>query len=205
MFNDSTCELHDNFVSWSKFPPFETEDHSHPLTLRRIETKAPIFSHFIETLNGLVTIRAFGWTEAYKNKNLRLLDASQKPYYLLLCIQRWLTLVLDLTVAGIAILLIILAVFLRDKINPGLLGIALVQVTNLGLTLAQLIMHWTTLETSLGAVARIKSFSEDTPSELLLGEEGTPEKQWPAQGHLTFEGVSASYGYDPPCSDLPKH
>ncbi|KAH7310266.1 ABC transporter [Rhexocercosporidium sp. MPI-PUGE-AT-0058] len=169
---------------------------SRQLRLLEIETKAPIFSHFIETLNGLVTIRAFGWTEAYKNKNLRLVDASQKPYYLLLCIQRWLTLVLDLTVAGIAILLIILAVFLRDKINPGLLGIALVQVTNLGLTLAALIMHWTTLETSLGAVARIKSFSEDTPSELLLGEVGTPETQWPARGHLTFEGVSASYGPD---------
>lgn len=102
---------------------------------------------------------------------------------------------LDLTVAGIAILLIILAVFLRDKISPGLLGIALVQVTNLGLTLTNLIMHWTTLETSLGAVARIKSFSEDTPSELMVGEDATPDAQWPARGHLTFEGVSASYGY----------
>lgn len=170
------------------------------LTLHRIETKAPIFSHFIETLDGLITIRAFGWTEAYKNKNLRLLDASQKPYYLLLCIQRWLTLVLDLTVAGLAILLIILTVFLRDRINPSLLGIALVQVTNLGMNLAQLIMHWTTLETSLGAVARIKSFSEDTPSEVLLGEDEMPDAKWPAQGRLTFEGVSASYGYD--CLDF---
>ncbi|KAK0130214.1 hypothetical protein ONS96_014922 [Cadophora gregata f. sp. sojae] len=167
---------------------------SRQLRLLEIETKAPIFSHFMETLSGLVTIRAFGWTEAYRNKNLRLLDASQKPYYLLLCIQRWLTLVLDLIVAGVAILLVILAVFLRHKISPGLLGIALVQVTSLGQTLAALIMQWTTLETSLGAVARIKSFSEDTPSELLEGEDGAPDSQWPAQGHLIFEGVSASYG-----------
>ncbi|KAL2059858.1 hypothetical protein VTL71DRAFT_10013 [Oculimacula yallundae] len=167
---------------------------SRQLRLLEIETKAPIFSHFIETLNGLVTIRSFGWTEAYITKNLRLLDASQKPYYLLLCIQRWLTLVLDLIVAGIAILLITLAVFLRDKINPSLLGIALVQVTSLGLTLAGLIMFWTTLETSLGAVARIKSFSEDTASELLPRENVTPDTQWPSKGQLTFEGVSASYG-----------
>lgn len=103
---------------------------------------------------------------------------------------------MDLTVAGIAILLIILAVFLRYKVNPGLLGIALVQVTGLGVTLAQLVTHWTTLETSLGAVARIKSFSEDTPSELLLGEDEVPDVNWPARGHFTFEGVSASYGYD---------
>ncbi|CZT49492.1 related to multidrug resistance-associated protein [Rhynchosporium secalis] len=167
---------------------------SRQLRLLEIETKAPIFSHFIETLNGLVTIRAFGWTEAYLTKNLRLLDASQKPYYLLLCIQRWLTLVLDLIVAGIAILLITLAVFLRDKISPSLLGIALVQITSLGLTLSALIMYWTTLETSMGAVARIKSFSEDTASELLPGENITPDTNWPARGHLTFRSVSASYG-----------
>ncbi len=142
-----------------------------------------------------MTIRAFGWTEAYKSKNLRLLDSSQKPYYLLLCIQRWLTLVLDLTVAGLAILLITLAVFLRSKVSAGLLGVAFVQVTNLGMTLAHLITFWTSLETSLGAVARIKSFSEDTPNELISREDADPGAAWPSLGHLTFEGVSASYGY----------
>ena len=54
----------------------------------------------------------------------RLLDASQKPFYLLLCIQRWLELVLDLTVAVLTILLVGLAVALRHSVNAGLLGVA---------------------------------------------------------------------------------
>jgi ATP-binding cassette, subfamily C (CFTR/MRP), member 1 len=161
--------------------------------MNRLETKAPLYSHFIESLNGLVTIRAFGWAEAYKNKNLRLLDASQKPFYLLLCIQRWLILVLDLVVAALTILIITLAVALRSKMNSGFLGIALVNMMSFGQALASFVDFWTSLETSLGAVARIKDFSEDTPSEFLPEENGSPGSEWPTEGSLSFEGVSASY------------
>jgi ATP-binding cassette, subfamily C (CFTR/MRP), member 1 len=161
--------------------------------MNRLETKAPLYSHFIESLNGLVTIRAFGWAEAYKDKNLRLLDASQKPFYLLLCIQRWLILVLDLVVAALAILIITLAVALRSKMNSGFLGIALVNMMSFGQALASFVDFWTSLETSLGAVARIKDFSEDTPSEFLPEENGNPGSEWPTEGSLSFEGVSAGY------------
>lgn len=159
----------------------------------RLETKAPIYSHFIESLNGLITIRAFSWQEAYKNKMLTLLDISQKPYYLLFCIQRWLVLVLDLIVAGMVTLLVTIAVILRSKTNAGFLGVSLVLMMNIAQSLAELIDRWTSLETSLGAVARIKNFSDETPSELLLEENVIPEQEWPAEGSLSFEGVSACY------------
>lgn len=71
---------------------------SRQIRLLDLEAKSPLYSHFLESLNGLVTIRAFGWTEDFQENNLRLLDASQKPYYLLFCIQQWLALVLDLMV-----------------------------------------------------------------------------------------------------------
>lgn len=159
----------------------------------RLETSAPLFSHFIESLSGLVTIRAFGWTGGYTNKTNKLLDQSQKPFYLLLCIQRWLVLVLDLVVAGLAVLLVGLAVALRSKINPGFLGIALVQLTSLSHALTSLVQFWTLLETSLGAISRIKDFSETTPSEATAEESGESPSNWPHHGALTFDSVSASY------------
>lgn len=165
------------------------------LAASRIGTKAPLYSHFIESLNGLVTIRAFGWAAAYGRKTLRLLDAAQRPYYLLLCIQRWLVLVLNLVVAGMAVLLMSLAVALRSHVNPGFLGVALVMMMSLGGTLTGFIQYWTLLETSLGAVARIKSFSEDTPSELLEAENGDPGKEWPQQGAVEFKDVGVKYRY----------
>lgn len=146
----------------------------------------------------MVTIRAFGWAEGYTDKMSRVLDNSQKPFYLLLCIQRWLVLVLDLVVAGLAVFLVGLAVALRSRVNPGLLGIALVQLTSLSHALTALVQFWTLLETSLGAIARIKDFSETTPKEAAASELCEPPANWPSHGALTFESVSASYEDDGP-------
>ena len=145
-----------------------------------------------------MTIRAFGWTEAYTTKTKKLLDQSQKPFYLLLCIQRWLVLVLDLVVAGLAILLVGLAVALRSRVNPGLLGIALVQLTGLSHALTNLVQFWALLETSIGAIARIKDFSENTPREATARESSQAPPNWPPHGALTFDSVSASYDDDGP-------
>ncbi|KAL6878945.1 P-loop containing nucleoside triphosphate hydrolase protein [Trichoderma novae-zelandiae] len=166
---------------------------SKQLRILEIEHKAPLYSHFLESISGLATIRAFGWTHPYSRKNLALLDSAQKPSYLLNCIQRWLTLVLDLVVAALTVLLVVFAVVLRGKLNPSLLGVALVNMMNLGLNLKGIILAWSQLETSLGAVTRIKRFEETTPSELLPEENYTPPEEWPCQGSIDFVNLSVQY------------
>ncbi|KAH6661422.1 ABC transporter [Truncatella angustata] len=171
---------------------------SRQLRLLDLEAKAPLYSHVLESLQGIATIRAYCWTSNHVAKNLALLDRAQKPYYLLLCIQRWLTLVLGLTVAGLAILLTTLGLTLRSRLDAGFLGVALVSMMNLGQSLAALITFWTLLETSLGAISRVKTFSEDTPTEkpreimdtrILAG--------WPSQGSVVIENWSAHYNGHP--------
>ncbi|PQE04085.1 ABC multidrug transporter protein [Rutstroemia sp. NJR-2017a BVV2] len=166
---------------------------SRQLRIMDIEAKAPLYSHFIESLNGLATIRAFGWSSNAVRANTQLLDRSQRPYYLLFCIQRWLTLVLDLSVACIAIILMGLTVALKNKISPGLLGIALVNIMEFGQVLSLLISSWTLLETSLGGIARIKSFATYTPCEDLEAETQIPPPNWPSRGDVSFDNISASY------------
>jgi len=95
-----------------------------------LETKSPLYTHFIETLAGLATIRAFGWEADFERQNRAFLQDSQRPFFILATIQRWLTLVLDLIVSALAIVLAVMAVELRDSINPGLLGLALVNVVS---------------------------------------------------------------------------
>jgi ATP-binding cassette subfamily C (CFTR/MRP) protein 1 len=80
------------------------------MRLLDLEAKSPLYSHFLESLSGLVTIRAFGWGENFQVQNHVFLDISQKPYYLLFCIQRWLALILDLLVMVLAVILMILVV-----------------------------------------------------------------------------------------------
>ncbi|KAH6979576.1 P-loop containing nucleoside triphosphate hydrolase protein [Fusarium venenatum] len=169
---------------------------SRQLRLLDLEEKAPLYTQFLETLSGLATIRAFGWGSAAIEANHALVDRSQRPFYLLMIVQRWLVLVLDLTTAALALLVVGLAVRLRGDVDVGLTGVSLVQLISLSETVNMLIQFWTSIETSIGAVARIKQFAEDTGEENLLGETQEPPSQWPDKGAIQFSNLTASYGSD---------
>jgi ATP-binding cassette subfamily C (CFTR/MRP) protein 1 len=92
-----------------------------------------------------------------------MLDISQSPFYLLLCLQRWLNIVLDLLVAGIAIGVISVAIAFRDTMTGGQIGVALNIILLVNNTLLRLNESYTNLEISLGAIARLKETIEKTP------------------------------------------
>ncbi|KAJ3531278.1 hypothetical protein NM208_g8949 [Fusarium decemcellulare] len=165
---------------------------SRQMRLLDLEAKAPLYSHFLETLRGIITIKAFAWQLSAERHNAKLLDSSQRPFYLMYSIQRWLNLVLDLLVAGVATMIVALATQLKDS-SSGALGVALLNILTFSQDLTALIRTWTDLETSLGAVARVKSFESETPSEHTSPEMKHVPAQWASQGNIKFERVSASY------------
>ena len=173
---------------------------SRQMRLLDLEAKSPVFAFFISSFEGLTAIRAYGWTKAAEEANLKRLDDSQKPFYLLWMIQRWLGLVLDLSVGGLAVLLVGLAVGLKDQINPGLLGVALTSVMSIGISLSMLIQMWTLLETSLGAITRINQFEADTPKE--VNGPDMPPSGWPQRGAIQVTDLSAKYGDQAVLSDI---
>lgn len=168
---------------------------SRQMRLLDIEAKAPLFSQFLEALNGLSSIRAYGWTEDYHRRNQIALDASQRPSYLLYCIQRWIGLVLDLIVAGIAAIVVAVAISMKGSPSMNLLGIALFNIVNFSGTLQMLVTDWIGLETSIGAVARIRSYVRQVTTEDLDSETETVPEDWPRKGGIDITGLSASYEY----------
>ncbi|KNG85917.1 ABC multidrug transporter [Aspergillus nomiae NRRL 13137] len=176
---------------------------SRQLRFLDLEAKAPLYSHFSDCLGGLVTLRAFGWQQSMEEKNYELLDYSQRPFYLLYAIQRWLTLTLDLVVAGIAILLIVLVVVLRGSMSAGYVGVALLNVILFGQSIKLLVTFWTNLETHIGSILRVKMFSENVPSENLPTEQDSLPPDWPSQGNIVFDSLSAEYrASEPVLSDV---
>lgn len=165
---------------------------SRQLRLLDIEAKAPLFSHFIETLSGVTCIRAYGWSAEYMQRSYDVLDTSQKPFYLLWCIQRWLTLALDLLAGGIAVMLVAFATMVRNG-STGFLGVALFSVINFSGVLQTFVTQWTQLEVALGAISRVNAFVQDTKPESLDGEVEELPDIWPSAGSIVFENVSASY------------
>ena len=63
----------------------------------------------------------------------------------------------------------------------------------IGEYLGAIIISWTSLETSIGAVSRLKRFSEDVKSEDFPGEDQECPLLWPDNGSLEIVNVSASY------------
>ncbi|GKT40555.1 ABC transporter gloK [Colletotrichum spaethianum] len=171
-----------------------------------LQASAPLLTKLIESIDGLSTIRAFGWQEAFRTASVDLLDQSQRPYYLLFCIQRWLTLVLDLFVGAIAVLLVSMAIMIPDATSTGAIAVALYNVLNFNRSLARLITSWTELETSLGAIFRIRTFESRTPVEPSPTEEDSvqPPLHWPAHGQLEIRHITASYstGSKPVLKDI---
>lgn len=175
-----------------------------------LESRASLASASLEAAQGAPTLRALGWSRRAWGDGggggggllPRVLDASQRPSYLLLCLQRWLAVVLDLLVAGLAVGCVWLAaVAYRASATGAQVGVALNLVLVANSTLLQLVMSWADLEISLGAVARLRAVGEETPRE--GGWEGQggdvgpwclAGDVWPSRGKIEFRGgVTASY------------
>lgn len=162
---------------------------SRQLRYLELESRSAVYSSFLETVEGLVTIRAFGWQQQYLDRNTRGLDLSQRAFYLFLCLQRWLNVVLDLSMAAVAIVVIALATFCTTESSSANVGIALNMVLVTNTTLLRLIESWTTFEVSVGAAARLKELEDCVPNEEICAIESIVSSNWPYAGSLSLRGV----------------
>ncbi|KAK6074134.1 ABC transporter [Seiridium cupressi] len=169
---------------------------SRQVRLLEIEAKAPLYTHFIESVAGAATIRAFGWQSQYQERNYKFIDQAQRPAYLQYCIQHWLSFVLDMLVTGLAVVLVAIVVTWRDKFSAGNVGVSLVMVVTFSTVLMRLIKMWTMMESSVGAIARVKRFVAEAESEEKESSITEVSADWPAQGNVEFRGLVAAHRPD---------
>ncbi|KAK4076388.1 hypothetical protein Trihar35433_2948 [Trichoderma harzianum] len=167
---------------------------SRQLRVLDLQAKSPLNTQLLETIEGLSTIRAFHWQSAMTKSSLGLLDRSQRPHYLLLSIQRWLNLVLDLLVTVAAVLLVLFGITTNTS-TPGNMAIAMYSALGFSGSLANFISSWTSLETSLGAIARLKEFMQITPQEIEPPQDTflKPPTSWPSRGQIGWHNIEAFY------------
>ena len=108
-------------------------------------------------------------------------------------LQKWLSLVLDLIITALAVLVVGISVALKDSVSVGYTGVSLSQIISLTNYMKLIILFWTQMETSLGAVSRLRSFSEESGDENLPEENQEPPSDWPKNGSVEIEGLSVVY------------
>ncbi|THY42771.1 P-loop containing nucleoside triphosphate hydrolase protein [Aureobasidium pullulans] len=115
--------------------------------------------------------------------------------------QNWLALVLNLVVAGLATAIVSIACNLKG-LDTGYPGLALTGIMDIGFHFEILIQSWTSLETSLGAVARMNQFVNELPQE--TEGQTAPSTSWPERGEINIQNLTASYSIDLPASSVLK-
>ncbi|KAG0152553.1 hypothetical protein CROQUDRAFT_55936 [Cronartium quercuum f. sp. fusiforme G11] len=167
--------------------------------LKRIDavTKSPIYAMFGETLNGLVTIRAFGHQNRFVSENESRLDRNQEAYFGSIVANRWLAVRLEL----IGNLLIVSAAGLAvggvvggATLDSGLVGLLMSQALAITQSLNWLVRSATEVETNIVSCERVIEYMGIAPEG--LNDKNTnlePEPDWPTKGEVCFEGVQARY------------
>ncbi|KAF4502374.1 multidrug resistance [Fusarium agapanthi] len=163
---------------------------SRRLRVMDIEARSPVLSLLLESLDGLATVRAYGWAAWYLRRGIEVLERSQVPFHFLQSAQVTLNLSVDLFVATLALVVISIAVVQMDT-SGGSLGLALFNIVGLGQSVKGVVFFWTSLEITLGAVARIRDFTEDTKSE--HESDTKPSAEWPERGEIHFTDVTLTH------------
>lgn len=163
-----------------------------------LECKTPLYTHFSETAAGLRHIRAFGRTAANFEHGMERLNLSQKPYYTMTCIQRWLSFLLDMFSCAIGTTVSSFAIKFNHTTSAAAIGLAFLNLVWFGLALGYFINAWVGLETSVGALSRLREFLTHTPVEPQVPPKDLPPN-WPDRGTVEFKNVSARYRYEFSC------
>ncbi|KAH8691059.1 P-loop containing nucleoside triphosphate hydrolase protein [Phaeosphaeriaceae sp. PMI808] len=159
------------------------------LRILELETKEPIYAHFLEALRGCVYVRAFCWEQHLVRTNNILIDTSARAAYLLQMVRHWLEFVLDMMITALATLLVALAFHLHS--NAAVSGASLISVLGMAQVLNTVVSFGSRVEISMGAVARLRNFASSAKSrtcpKILL------DSAWPARASIVIKGINASY------------
>ncbi|KAJ6779521.1 hypothetical protein PWT90_07627 [Aphanocladium album] len=171
---------------------------SRQLRALELDTTKMLVRHLIETATGITHIRAFRWQEEVRNDFFAMLNIAQRPFYLLYCVQQWLECALDLSTAGAAILVVTFAVKFSNTASANSMGLAFLSLIGFSNTVGEWVISSVAMETAFGAVARIRAYSETVPKEKYKDDKGPVSTDWPPEGVLELNCVSAVYGNQDP-------
>ncbi|OAD54852.1 hypothetical protein WN48_06052 [Eufriesea mexicana] len=169
-------------------------------SVKRIETKSPIFSHVNATLNGLTTIRSSGSNvlELLQKQFDDLQDVHTGAWYMTIAVPVTFGLYLDIVV----IIFVACVCFSSILINTGdVLG------GNVGLVISQSLIVIGTLQhgvkqsgemmSNITSVERILQYT-NLPKESPWTSKNPPPEDWPKYGQLILKNLSLKYNKDDP-------
>ena len=174
------------------------------IQVQRLESlsRAPIFSHFNETLEGSVTIRAYGMANVFKVANMNKVDVNTVDFMALRYCSAWFAITLDLlgnTFVFLSyIVMIIVRIYAPNSIAVGYMIFAVSNSGGISQALGSFSNAITDLENKMNSAERVMQYFKlptEAPSEI---PENKPADSWPSQGNIKIDNLVIEYVKDVP-------
>lgn len=174
---------------------------SRELSRLESESRSPIYALFSETLEGLVTVKAFRSQSVFLDRMHRLLDSNVQAYFLNFSANCWLAVRLEVAAALGITFAALFAVVGRDESASDEERARFSGLAGLGLSLALSItqsLNWSVrmaadLEGQMVAVERLRTYATLEQEAEHSRPSDPPADSWPSQGRIVFENVCLRY------------
>ncbi|KAF9526193.1 multidrug resistance-associated ABC transporter [Crepidotus variabilis] len=171
--------------------------------LRRMEsnTRSPIFSHFGELLEGIVTVRAFSAERSFLNNLHTKIDVTTKMWYNFWMTNRWLLLNFDMLGAAAVLITMLFSIAILTD-GAGLAGLCITSAMAFTSSVYWACRFWTALELDLNSVERVVEYLDLPQEPPAVIESNRVPAYWPSSSQndslLVVENLEVKYAPDLP-------
>jgi ABC-type multidrug transport system fused ATPase/permease subunit len=166
--------------------------------LKRLESvqRSPLYQQFGETLNGIVTIRAYGDGPRFLVDNHRRINAYNRPHIYLWASNRWLALRVDWTGALVSFFSATFVLLNVGTIDAGAAGLSLTYAVTFTENVLWLVRLYSEVQQNMNSVERVREYLDVDQEAASVIEESRPPPDWPSQGAVDFKKYSTRYRPD---------
>ncbi|KAI6122701.1 P-loop containing nucleoside triphosphate hydrolase protein [Pisolithus croceorrhizus] len=163
--------------------------------LKRLEStqRGPLQARISETLDGIPTIMAYKREDDFANAVASLLDTSNRPTFLRMHAEIWVTLRMEILSSAVVFALVML---LHTKVvgDSTQFALSLTYATTLTYLLNMLLKSAANVEAEMNSVERLMNYTENLPREQAAHFGSDPSKEaWPMRGEIVLRDINAAY------------
>lgn len=166
--------------------------------LKRLESvqRSPLYQQFGETLNGIVTIRAYGDGPRFIVDNHRRINNYNRPHIYLWASNRWLALRVDVTGALVSFFTAVFIITNIGKVDAGAAGLSLTYAVTFTENILWLVRLYSEVQQNMNSVERVNEYLDVEQEAEAVISDSRPPADWPSAGAVEFSSYTTRYRAD---------
>ncbi|CCF57647.1 hypothetical protein KAFR_0C06510 [Kazachstania africana CBS 2517] len=153
-----------------------------------------VYNNLNEVLGGMDTIKSYKGQKRFQAKSDYLINKMNEAGYLLVSVQRWVSIFLDMVAIIFALIIALLSVTGVFSLSASSVGVLLTYVLQLPGLLNSVLRALTQTENDMNSAERLVNYATKLPLEAAYKKpELSPPESWPSKGEIRFLDVDFAY------------